>query len=219
MAERAARDDRRAVFRLEDHLLVVRMRDALLTHDKAGAHLDGLCAERKDSRHAARIRDAARTDDRHVDSVDDLRHECHSRDLADVAARLRALCNQGIDARAHEALRECDRCDNRDDLRANLLEGRHVFARVASARRDDGDLLLEHDLHDFLDVRAHEHDIDAERLIRPALALLDLCAQDLRRHVAGADDAEAAGIRDGRSELCRADPGHAALEDRVLYVE
>ena len=136
-----------------------------------------------------------------------------------MAARLRALCNQGIDAAAHEALCERNRSDDRDDLRANLLEGRHVLARVASTRCDDLYLLLDDDLHDFLDIRAHEHDIDAERLVRPALALLDLCAQDLWRHVAGTDDAETAGVRDSRGELSRADPGHATLEDWILYVE
>ena len=47
MAERAARDDRCTILGLAHELLVVRMRDALLAHDEAGAHLHRLRAERE----------------------------------------------------------------------------------------------------------------------------------------------------------------------------
>ena len=216
MAERAARDDGRTILRLEDEVLVVRMRDALLAHDETRAHLHSLRAERERRNDAARVRDAARRDDWYIDGIDDLRHERHRRDLADMAARLRTLSDDGVRAGAHEALRKRDGGDDGDDLRADGLELRHVLTRIARARRDDRHLLLEHNLHNLFHIGAHEHDIDAERLLCPALAFLDLRAQELRRHVAGADDAEAAGVRYRRGELRRADPCHAALENRVF---
>ena len=217
MPRRAPRDDRRAIARLQDELLVVFVRDTLLRQDEARAHLHAPCAEGERRRHAARITDAARRDDRNIDGVDDLRHERHRRDLADVTARLRSLSNERVNPRPDEAFGKRDGSDDGDDLAADLLERRDVLAGVARSRRHDGHAFIDDDLHDLLDEGRHEHDVDAERLLGPALALLNFRAQDVGRHVSGADDAKPPGVRDGRSKLRRADPSHASLEDWILY--
>ena len=134
-----------------------------------------------------------------------------------MTARLRTLGNECVDARPNEALGKCDRSDDRDDLAADLLQRRDVLSGIARSCRHDGHALIDDNLHDFLDEGRHEHDIDAERLLCPALALLNFRAQDVGRHVSCADDTEPPGVRDGRSKLRRADPSHASLEDWILY--
>ena len=134
-----------------------------------------------------------------------------------MAARLRALGDDRIGTRAHETLRERHRSHHRDNLGADFLEGRHILARVARARRHHRHLFIEHHLHNLFDIR--QHDIHAKRLVRPAFAFLDFLAQELRRHITRTDDTETTGIGDRRSQLRRTYPGHTTLENRVFDMQ
>ena len=72
---------------------------------------------------------------------------------------------------------------------------------------------------DVVDVRGQQHEVDAEGLVGERLRAADLLAQDVGRHLPGADDAEPARVADGGDELGRRRPGHAALDDGVLDAE
>jgi hypothetical protein len=136
-----------------------------------------------------------------------------------VAARLHALTDDRIGANGLHALRECHRRHDRDDLDAGLPERGHVLAGVPGTGRDDRYVLIEHHLHEFIDVRREEHEVHAEGLAGDGLRSSDLLAQQVRGHMSGTDDAEAAGIADGTCQLGGGRPRHAPLDDGVLYAE
>ena len=95
----------------------------------------------------------------------------------------------------------------------------HVLRGVARAGRDDSHLFLGHDLRDLVGKRAHQHDVDAERLVGQPARGLDLPAQVVGVCVHRGDDAEAARLGNGAGELSVGNPRHAALKDRVTDPE
>ena len=59
----------------------------------------------------------------------------------------------------------------------------------------------------------HEHDVDAEGLVREGAALVDVLPEGPGIHAAAADEAHGPRVGDGRGELAGGDVGHAALDD------
>ena len=53
--------------------------------------------------------------------------------------------------------------------------------------KDDGNVFIDNDLHDFLDLRVHQGDVDAEGERGGQTAFLDVFAEDGGVHGAGAD--------------------------------
>ena len=62
--------------------------------------------------------------------------------------------------------------------------------------KDDGYLFIDNDLHDLLDLRIHQGDVDAKRLRGGQAAFPDVFAKDFGMHGAGADQAKPSGIAD-----------------------
>ena len=134
-----------------------------------------------------------------------------------MAAGLRALGDDGVGAGVHQPLGEDGGGYHGDHLDARCLPGRDVFAGVAGAGGDHLDAFLKNDLRHLVGTGVHQHQIDAERLVRQALADADLLPEHFRLfHVAGGDDAQGTGIGAGGGEFASGDVGHAALDDGEL---
>ena len=219
MAGRAAGDDGRDIGRLEHQLLVLIRNVAFIGREEHGAALHALGAQHERRRHAAAVRDTARRDDRDAQRIHHLRHERHGRQLADVAAALHAFRDDRVRARALHALRQRNRRDDRHDLDARVLPAFHILARIARARGQHLDLLIDGELGEVVRVRGQQHDVHAERLVRDRARLADLVADVVDRRRAARDDAETARLGDRRREMVLCDPRHSALYDRVFNAQ
>ena len=94
-----------------------------------------------------------------------------------------------------------------------FLPGGDVLAGVAGAGGDHLHVLLQDDLGDVVGVGAHEHEIDAEGLVRQLLGPADLLAEPIAVPAAGGDHAQGPGVGAGGGELAGGNVGHAALND------
>ena len=86
MSRRTASRARRRVACLEHQLLVLLGNGALVCDQKACSHLDAGSAEHQGGRHTTAIGDAAGRHHGDIDRIDNLRHQCHRRGLANMAA-------------------------------------------------------------------------------------------------------------------------------------
>jgi hypothetical protein len=111
-----------------------------------------------------------------------------------------------------------------NDLHARLLQRLHERLRAAAGGLDDLHAAVDDDAHVLVVRRRHEHrqnrEIHAEGLVGHLVAARDLLLEIGRRRLREAgDDAEPAGVGDGRGHLGVADVMHAALNDGVLDAE
>ena len=136
-----------------------------------------------------------------------------------MTARFAAFGDHGNGSRPLDQARERDRSDHGNHLDPGLIPGLHVLARVARTGNHDGHPLLDHDPRDLIGMRAHEHHVDAERLVRFLTQLANLVAQPCCIGVHSRDDAEAPRFRYGRGERGVGDPCHTALKNRGLDPE
>ena len=68
-------------------------------------------------------------------------------------------------------------------------------------------------------MRVHQHDVYTKRLVGQLAAALYLVSYPVRICSAGTDDAQAACITYCCSEVVVRNPGHTALDDRILDVQ
>ena len=219
MAGRAAGDNGRDIGRLEHKLLVFIRNIALVGRQEHGAALHAFRAQHEGRRHTAAVCNAARCDDRDIHRVNHLRHERHGGQLADVAAAFHTFRDDRVRACALHAFGQRDRRDNRHDLDAGFLPGSHILARIARARGQHLDLLVDGELGEVVRVRGEQHDVHTKRLVRDRTRLADLVADIIDRRCAARDDAEAACLGNRRREVVLRDPRHGALHDRVFNTE
>ena len=192
------------------------MDGALLACQQAGAHLDAAGAQGEGGGGLPPVRDAAGGHHRDAHRVDDLGHQGHGGHLAHVAAGLRALGDDGVHAVALQPLGQDRSGHHGDDLDALFLPGGDVFAGVAGAGGDHLHILLQNDLGDVVGIGAHQHQVDAEGLVRQLLGPADLLAETVAVPAAGGDHAQGPGVGAGGGELAGGDVGHAALDEGIL---
>ena len=192
------------------------MHGALFCYQKTGAHLHTARAERKGGDHAPAIRDSARGDDGDLHRVYHLRHERHGRKVAHVPAALAALGDHRVNARALDDLRQRRGRHDGKNGDTRLFPHFDETRGIARARGDDGDFFLGDHFRDFFDERAHQHEIDAEGLIRHRFTGAYFAAHPVGVRVHGGNDAEAARVGNGARERRVRDPRHAALDNGVL---
>ena len=192
------------------------MDGALLARKQTGAHLHAARTQRIGGRHAATVGDTAGGDHGQIDRVDHSGDERHRGRLAHMAAGLGALGDDAVDVQARQALGKNRGGDHGEDADARLLPGGNVLGGVACTGGDDLHALLDDDLRALVDMRVHEHEVDAEGLVRELLRAADLSAQALAVQAAAGHKAEGAGIGARGSELTGGDIRHAALDDGEL---
>ncbi|HIY16518.1 MAG TPA: hypothetical protein H9839_04220 [Candidatus Intestinimonas stercorigallinarum] len=101
---------------------------------------------------------------------------------------------------------------------ARLPEHGHEPLRAARSGGDGLDALLAQVVHQLVDDGRHQGDIDAEGLLRQALALLDPLAHssEVVDVEPGGVDAEGARLRDRRRERRIGDPRHGTADDGIF---
>ena len=133
-----------------------------------------------------------------------------------LAAALGALGDDAVNAVALQPLGQDRSGHHGDDLDALFLPGGDVFAGVAGAGGDHLHILLQNDLGDVVGIGAHQHQVDAEGLVRQLLGPADLLAETVAVPAAGGDHAQGPGVGAGGGELAGGDVGHAALDEGIL---
>ena len=136
-----------------------------------------------------------------------------------MAAALHAFRDDRVRARALHALCQCNRRDDRHDLDARVLPAFHILARIACARGQYLDLLVDGELGEVVRVRGKQHDVHTQRLVRDGTRLADLVADVIDRSRAARDDAETARFGDRRREVMLCNPRHSTLYDRVFNAQ
>ncbi len=112
-----------------------------------------------------------------------------------------------------------DRCNHRQNLDSPRLEVGDYIGALHGSQGHYGRLFGHHHFELLLElVGDHDH-VDAEGPVGQFPRLPDLIPEQLRGHGAGADDAQAAPVGDGGYQAGVAHPGHAALDDWVVYLQ
>ena len=107
--------------------------------------------------------------------------------VGDVSTGLHAFCNDCICAAFLHQTCLCNRSDNRNHFNAGFLPHTHVFARNTGAGRYNLDAFFHNYLCHIVRMRAHQHDIDAKRLLCQLSRLADLLADNLTRCIGAAN--------------------------------
>jgi hypothetical protein len=206
---------------LEHALLVAGCGLALGRADQTRTQLDPAGAERKRGQETASVRKAAGGDHGHAHGVDDLGHERQRRHGPDVPARLAARGDDRIGSLLLHAARVQDARHDGDDDDPRPLQPRDDRGPgIATPRRHDGDLELDGDLRARLGERgAHRRDVHPEGPVGELAGLLDVAAQLLLGTAEGRQNAQPAGLADGRSEVRAARSLHRPLQDRMANAE
>ena len=102
---------------------------------------------------------------------------------------------------------------------SGLLPGRHVLAGISRAGCNNLHAFLYNHLRHLVGKGAHQHDVHTERFIRQLLCAADLTSEPIGVCVHRRDDTESASVADSRREVRVGNPGHTALENRILNSE
>lgn len=115
---------------------------------------DAVRAESERRGEPAAVEDAAGGDDRDAvtDCIDDLRHECHGRDGARVAAGLRSLGDDEVASGFDRGDRVPDLAAHRADEDVVLVQQIDHFARHAEASNEDRSTAFDHRLDARVDL-------------------------------------------------------------------
>ena len=189
---------------------------ALLCRNETRPHLNAFGTQHKCRGETASVTDSARCDDRNIDGIDHLRHEGHRRDFSQMSAALHALGDDSVCSHLCDTLCDRHRSGYRNHLDIFFLQSRDIFARISRAGGHHADIFIENHLHDIVHVLRHQHDIQAERLIRLLLAGSYLCENRIGIPRSASDNAQSARIADGRCDGCVCNPGHSSLKNRVF---
>ena len=216
MTGRLAGDNSRNITSLKHQIFVFLRNMAFLCGQKYRSALYAFRAEHANRCQSAAVCDAARRNNRNVYRIHNLRQQSHRRRLTNVSAGLHALCNDCIDAQTLHAARQRNRSDNRNHCRARLLPLLDILRRRACAGRDNRNLFVNHKLCDIVRIRAEQHDIECERLVRHALCLFHFFPNHFNGRRAARNDAETACIGDRSSQIAVCNPCHRTLKHRVF---
>ena len=133
-----------------------------------------------------------------------------------MAAGFRAFGDDGIGPQLLHAPGQSHAGHHGQHPDARFLPGLHIGAGVACACGDDGHFFLNDQLGHLICLGMHQHDIDAEGLIRHRFTGAYFAAHPVGVRVHGGNDAEAARVGNGARERRVRDPRHAALDNGVL---
>ena len=219
MAETLARYDGVDILRLEYLIFICLRNSAFLGNQKSCSDLNADRAQHERRRDLSAVADAARSDYGNGNRVNDLGHQRHRGQLADVTAALAALCDQRERAHLFHLSRECYARHNGNHADARFRPLRHVLAGIARAGGDDLDALLNHDVGYLVGKRTHEHDVDAEGLVGQLLALADFRAELLAVGVHRSNQSQSARVGNARGKRGVGYPSHTALKDGIFQTE
>jgi len=135
------------------------------------------------------------------------------------AAALAALDDQPVDPGLDRFQRALQGGHDVEHGESGRLEIGGVTGRVAGRGRDEPHALVDHELDDVGVPHEGLGDVDAERLVGEVPHLADLLPHRVQLARRRLDDAESAGVGDGRGQLGPSDPSHRGLHDRVLDPE
>ena len=218
MASGTTGNNSRTILGLQNQILVVWMSNTLLRYYEAGAHLYSRSTQSKGCHNTTGITNTASTNNRYIYSIYYLWNQSHSSNLTYMAARLSTLSNNSIYARTHQTLSQGNRSYYRNNLGTYLFQGWQILSRIACTSSNYSHTLINYYLHNLFDKRRHQHDVYAKWLVSPFLSLLNLCPQQIRRHMAGTNNTKAASIGYSGGQLSSTNPGHTALEYRIFNI-
>ena len=190
-----------------------------LAYKQTGSHLDADRAEGIGSGKLPSVRNPAGSDNRDIYPVHHLRDKCQRCHLPNMSAALRPFGDDHIGACPDKLLCQKDACTDRNYQNTGLLPHLHIFLGTAGPCRHHLDAASGNKLSHPGGVRVHEHEVDAERLVRQRLADPDMFLKFLRIHTAGADDSKCARIGHGCCEGTSRDICHSALYKWVFDSE
>jgi hypothetical protein len=142
------------------------------------------------------------------------------RHRADMTTGLAPLDDDRVRPHTHELLCEDQRRRKAQHLRAGGADPLDCRAgRYAASQYDVANALPDADIDQFQELRMHRDQVDAERALGERLRRSDFLVQQFRLHRARRDDAEAAGIRDGRNQVALGHPRHRPAHDGEISAE
>ncbi len=219
MAASATGNDGVGVLRGNDLFLVGLVDAAFVCGKEARSHLNAFSAQSNGGSEPAPIGDAACGDNGDGNRIAHRGNKRHGGKLADVTAGLAALGHNGVRTAALHALGKGGGSHHGDNRDACFLPHVHVIARVAGARGNHGNLHLGSELGQFRGLRVHQHDVQAEGLVRQLPGQLDLGADPFHRGGPAGDDAQSAGFANRSRQLGIGNPCHAPLDNRLLNTQ
>ena len=219
MARCASGDDGVGVLRVDDLPLPCVAHRAFLDGEEARPALHALGAERQGGEQSSSVGDAACRDNGNGHGACDRGDERHGGELADVAAGLRPLCDDGVGPQALHALGQRGGGDHGDHLDARLLPSVDVGGGASRAGGDDVDAERDQLLGDFGRARVHQHDVDADGLVGELARDAHLIGDPGGVRASAGDEAEAPGFADRCGEARVGDVSHAPLDDGRLDAE
>ena len=217
MAAGTAGDDGVAILRGKNLVLVGLGDAAFFGSQETGAHLHAFGTQGEGGQKTSSVGDSTRCDDGDGYRLAHGGNQRHGGELADMAAGFASFRNHCVGADALHALGKCRGGDHGHHLAAGFLPDGNVVGRAARAGGDDIHLQLRQHGGDLRDVGAHHHHIAADGLIRQAPRQLHLLFHPFGLRRAACDDSQASRIADRCGEPAFGNPGHAALQNGLLY--
>jgi len=212
-----------AVARIDDPLLVVRMRERLVRRDEGRAHHRALRAERHRGGHVRAVDDPACREHRQARRAHHVGQQLGQRPIAThMAAGLMPLNDQRLCTRGLGRTRIVERPDLMNHTHARVAQTPHDARHHVPEQRDDRhtqrDTRVELGIEQF-GRRRRGNQVDAERPLGGRAHLFDLTPDQRDRLAHHPEKAEPAGRAYGARELRPRDAAHAREHDRPCTAE
>ena len=178
--------------------------------------MHGFRPESERRSHAATICDPTRSDNGDRNGIAHGGNKRHGGELADMTARLAALCDNRIGAATLHPSRKGARCNDGYDLASGFLPHLDVGRRAAGARRDHVDAQIGEQFGDLCRIGVHEHDVYADGLIGCSACKAHLLLDPGKGGGSRCDDAKATRFADRSGKACIGNPCHRSLDYGIL---
>ena len=216
MSVRPAGDLRINILSRNHFLFIIIMYGALFCHQETGTDLYCFRSQHRSCRKTSAVRNTTRGNYGNTYCIHYLRHQRHRRRLADMPAGFHSFRDHCIRTGTLHHLCKCHTGYYRNHTNSRFLPHSHIFSRISGAGGHHLNTFFHNHLRNGIRFRIHQHYIYAKGFIRQLLRFLHLFAHKVRRCAACTDNTQRARLRCSRRQMVLCDPGHTALQDRIL---
>ena len=219
MPASAPRNNSVGVFCAQNLLLIGVIDAAFRSGKEARANLNAFCTQSNSSGKATAVSNASCRNNGDGNGIAHRRGKRHCSKFPDMTARLAAFSHNSVCPTALHTSSQSSRSHNRNDLASCLFPHIDVVSRIAGARGYHTNLHLCGKLSELRSLRVHQHNVQAERLVRKTASFFNLLADPRNGSRSAGNDSQAACFAYGGGKFRIGDPCHTTLDDGLFNAQ
>ena len=219
MPASAPRNNSVGVFCTQNLLLIGVIDTAFRSGKEARANLNAFCAQSNSSSKATAVCNASCGNNGNGNGITYRWGKRHCGELTDMTARFTALSHNSVGPTALHASSQGRRSHHRNNLASCLFPHIDVVSGITSTCGYYTNLHLCGKLSELRSLRVHQHNVQAERLIRKTASFFDLLADPRNGSRSAGNDSQAACFAYGGCKFRIGNPCHTTLDDGLFNTQ